>query len=114
MNSLFSYRPAALFVAISAVFHLITPAFAGLTAFTQILLVIGVLFLVFAWVLAKRLRWLAYLVFILLLINFCFAFAYSFGGTPLPEWLFAAIALSDLGAIVCLFATLWRPRAAAA
>lgn len=110
MTKLFSYQSAALLVAISAVLHLITPAFDGLTSLTQILLATGVLYLLFAWGLTKHLRWLAYLVFIVLLVGVCFAFAYSFGGSPLPEWVFAAIALVDLGALISLFAVLWRPR----
>jgi hypothetical protein len=114
MTTFFSYRSAALFVAISAILHLISPVFAGLAEDVMLLLPTGVLYLFFAWGLSKGWRWLAYIAFIVLLIGGLFAFAFSFGGSMVPGWLYAGIAIADLLAVLALFGALWRSKPAIA
>gem|GEM_PF-4411794 len=103
------YKLGALFVAISAMLHLVSPIFArGLTQDALILLPIGALYLFFAWGLRAKMRWVAHLAFIILLLGTLIAFGFSFNGTTVPAWAYGSMALANTVALASLFICLWR------
>lgn len=110
MTRIFTYQTAALFVAISAILHLISPLFAGFSDDVILLFPAGVFYLGVAWGLSKSLRWLAYLTFLILLFGAVFAFSLSFSGTTVPASIYGLIAITDLAALTILFVILWRSK----
>ena len=96
---------AGIAIAISGVLHWLA-IFAGPAGLSTLaLLVIGLVYLVFAYGLNKQQRWLAYLCFIVMLMGSVVALAASF-----ESWAFGLIALADVSAAVLLFLALWQNR----
>ncbi len=110
MAQIITYRTAAMFTGFSGIVHLVAPLVSGLTTDATLLLVAGIVYLLAAFGLSRRLRWLALLVFPVLLFATLFDFAWSFNGTTVPAWIYAAIAASNTLALIVLFILLWRPK----
>lgn len=103
------YRIGAFFLAISALLHLISPIFAGFAGQAPVLFATGIVYLGAAWGLVQNWRWLAYVVFIVLMIGSIAALAGIWALAPVPGWIYATIFISNWIAILALFVALWRP-----
>lgn len=103
------YRIGATFLAISAIFHLISPIFAGFDGQALMLFGVGLVYLAAAWGLMQNWRWLAYVVFIVLMISSIAALTGIWALAQVPGWIYAAIFIANWIAILVLFFTLWRP-----
>ena len=102
------YRLGAFFIAISAILHILAIFVGGVSSFTLGLVVIGIVYLGFAYGLLSGWRWMAYLTFLIALIGSIVAFGSSFGAGPVPGWWWTLIVIADVGAVITLFAALWR------
>lgn len=103
------YRIGAVFLAISAILHLISPLFAGFIGQAPVLFVIGLIYLSAAWGLIRGMRWLAYGMFIVLMIGSIAALTGIWALSPVPGWIYAGIFIANWAAIIALFLALWRP-----
>jgi len=103
------YRVGAVFLAISAILHLISPVFAGFAGQALGLFAIGVIYLAAAWGLMQRWRWLAYVVFLVLMIGSIAALTGIWALAPVPGWIYASIFFANWAVAVALFIALWRP-----
>ena len=108
------YRLGALFVGISAIFHLVAPVFAGFGEEGTALFVVGLIYLAVAYGLMQGFRWLAYLAFIMLMVGSIFAITNIWSLSPVPGWISSAIVITDWLAVLSLFAALWKSRVPAA
>lgn len=108
------YRIGALFIGLSAFFHLIAPLFAGFSADALNLFVAGLVYISVAYGLMHGLRWLAYLAFIVLMGGSIVAITGIWSLGPVPGWIYPAIVITDWMAVLALFAALWRSREPAA
>lgn len=101
-----SFRFGALMMGVAAVLHLILVPFAGLSELTLLglALVAGAIL----WTGWRGLCWLVMLALIVALG----AELSRFGGGLLHDILIGGVALADLGAILSVFAALWKGRAA--
>ncbi|KNG93381.1 hypothetical protein [Pseudaestuariivita atlantica] len=101
------YAPAALFIALSGVLHLVALPFGAWEAFGLIFVAIAVFYAALAWGLVQGWRWVAWLAFFCMLIGGIGAFSETFARIPAwPHW---AILLADASAAVLLFRALWWP-----
>lgn len=107
-------RWGANFVAVSAGLHILAIAFGGASGEALQLAVVGVVYAGFTYGLLQGWRWLAYVVFIVLLIGTSFAVSQIWAFGDVPGWLYAGIAVANLLAIAALFGALWKaPQVAA-
>jgi hypothetical protein len=99
---------AAIFVALSAALHTIALPLSGFSAEALRLLPFGLVYAGFAYGLMQAWRWLAYIVFIVLLIGISLAIGsvWSFG--DVPSWIYITIAIANLASVMALFVALWR------
>ena len=101
-------RWGANFVALSAGLHLFSLIVGGLSAETFSLALTGRVYAGFAYGLLMGWRWLAYVVFIVLLVGISLAASNIWAFGTVPGWLFAAIAVANLLAAATLFGALWK------
>ena len=104
------YRTGALFVALSAALHLIAPVISLGARDGLMLLPFGIVYLALAWGLMRGWRWLAYVTFLIMLIGISATMTGIWAISPVPPWIYIAIALANACAAVALFVALWRPR----
>ncbi|MBT0958063.1 hypothetical protein IV417_11755 [Alphaproteobacteria bacterium KMM 3653] len=102
------YRAGAFFVALSGVLHLLSPILGGFGPQMLGLAAIGVLYLLFGFGLMQGWRWLAYLLFLWMLVGVSVSIALIWNGA-LPAWLPTGFAMADGAAALALFLALWRP-----
>ncbi len=102
------FRAGALFVAVSAVLHLIAPLVAGLQGMAPMLAVVGLVYLAVTWGLLQGWRWLAWVAFFVLMAGSIVALSNVWAGGPVPGWLWAGIVAADWAAVAGLFVALWR------
>lgn len=105
-----STRIAALALCVSALLHVIAPIFGGFSGPALTLMAVGPVYALFAFGLLRELRWLAYLVFVIVLVGAVTAFIFSYTPGAVPSWLYTSIAVVDLLVLVGLFITLWQPK----
>jgi len=105
-----SYRVGAIFLAISAILHVMSPIFAGFAGQAPVLFVVGLVYLAAAWGLMQTWRWLAYIFFIVLMIGSVAALLGIWTQAPVPGWIYAGIFISNWAAILALFVALWKPK----
>ena len=108
------FRVAVLFVLISAILHIAAVAVGGLSQEALSLLPFGVLYLLFALGLARGMRWLAYVVFLVVGIGGSVALASMLAPVAIPAWWRAAIMVADWIAVLALLVALWCPATPAA
>jgi glycerol-3-phosphate acyltransferase PlsY len=104
------YRLGAVFLAISAILHLMSPLFAGFNGQAPVLFIVGVVYFAAAWGLMRTWRWLAYVVFVVLMIGSVAALLGVWAQAPVPGWIYAGIFIANWGAVLALFFALWRPK----
>jgi hypothetical protein len=100
-------RWAANFVALSAGLHILAALISGFSSETMRLLPVVVVFAGFAFGLLQGWRWLAYIVFIVLLIEASFAISNFWANGDVPGWVYVGIAVANFASVVALFAELW-------
>ena len=101
-------RWAANFVALSAALHVIALLVSSFSSEALRLLPFGIVYAGFAYGLLQGWRWLAYIVFIVLLIGSSLAIGNVWAFGDVPGWIYIGIAAANLASVVALFATLWR------
>lgn len=101
---------AALFVYASAALHLPAPLIGGVSGFSLMLLLVGILYVAIAWLLPGNRRWLAWLTFFLMLAGGIAASVYAMVDVLLPGWWWSLIMVADWAAAAMLFAYLWFPK----
>ena len=111
MNGLFSLQTAALPMALSGLLHIFAFVVAGFTAFSGLMLGIGIAYCLAAIGLRRQWRWLAWLAFLVMLAGAVGAYVIS-GDAGLKGWWFLAIAIVDAVAAAILFGALWKSRPA--
>ncbi len=111
-NQSTTLRLAALFLFVSAVLHLITPAIAGFSQETLLFAATGIVFIIIGLGLLKSLRWLAWLTFFVTLIDGIVSLNGAMTHTPIPNWVHASIMASDWLCALMLFFHLWRGKQA--
>lgn len=104
------YRIGAVFLGISAILHLIAPLFAGLSGQAPILFVFGVVYVIAVWGLMRAMRWLAYVVMLVLMVGSVIAMTGIWAMAPVPGWIYAGIVFANWSAVLSLAAVLWRPK----
>ncbi|MEL7297823.1 MAG: hypothetical protein AAGJ86_09175 [Pseudomonadota bacterium] len=102
------YTRAASAVAASAALHLIGAVISGFTGEGLILLPVVVLYVVFAALLQRGLRWLGYFVFLCMWIGAIGSWIASGSAIAVPVWVYIAISVCDVLAAISLFVVLWR------
>ncbi len=100
-------RWAGIFVALSAVFHIVALIAGGVSSGAQILTA-AILYGVFAYGLINGIRWVAYAAFIVVFLGLSIAVAGVWSSGPIPGWVFGAISIANLATVACLFIALWR------
>ena len=104
------YRVGALFVALSGLVHLLALFVSGFASGALVLVPAGIVYLGFAYGLLQGWRWLAYVTFLIMLIGISATMTGIWAISPVPPWIYIAIALAHACAVVALFVALWRPR----
>lgn len=108
------FRTGALFVGLSGILHILAPLVSSFASGALILVPAGLFYLVLAYGLLQGWRWLAYLVFLILMIGSVIAIGSAWSTPMVPTWVFLTIFVLDWLAILALFAALWRSRPAVA
>lgn len=103
-----AFRPAASFLALAGVLHLMSPIFAGLSGVGWGMLAIGLVYIAASFLLRQGRRWLGYIVFIVMLIGALAAYMQTGPAAALPNWLSFAIVAANIGCVLCLFSALWH------
>jgi len=103
------YRIGAVFLAISAVLHLISPIFAGFSGQAPMLFLIGLVYLAATWGLMQNWRWLAYVMLFVLMIGSIASVTQIWALAAVPGWIYAGIFIANWLAVLTLFLALWRP-----
>lgn len=100
-------RLGALLLALSGVLHLPAPLFGGLDLMHVGLMLIGLAYVALSFALRRSGRWLAYLVFMMMLAGPIAAYAMA-GCIALPGGVIWGIIMLDLGAALALMVDLWN------
>lgn len=108
MRSNGALRWGANFVALSAALHLLALFVGGFSVEAMRLLPVGIVYAGFAYGLLQGWRWLAYIVFIVLLVGTSLAVSNIWAFGDVPGWLYAGIAMANLLSVVALFCALWQ------
>lgn len=103
-----SLRWSANFVALSAGLHILALIVGGFSAEALRLLPFGIVYAGFAYGLLQGWRWLAYIVFVILLIGTSLSVSQIWAFGDVPGWLYSGIAVANLLSIVALFGALWQ------
>ena len=101
-------RWGANFVALSAGLHILALIVGGFSAEALRLLSFGIVYAGFVYGLLLGWRWLAYIVFIVLLTGTSLALSNIWAFGDVPGWLYAAIAVANLLSVIALFGALWQ------
>ena len=101
-------RWGANFTALSAGLHVLAPIISGFSGDAVPLLIAGVVYAAFAYGLYQGRRWLAYVVFLVLLMGTSVAVSGIWASGDVPGWLFGGIAVANLLAVAALFGALWK------
>ncbi len=101
-------RWGANFTALSAGFHLLAFPVSGFSADALILLPFALVYAGFAYGLFRGWRWLAYVVFIVLLVGISLAIAGIWANGVVPGWIYMGIAGANMLSVTALFIALWK------
>lgn len=102
------FRVGAFLVGISGLLHILAVIIGAFSAEAILLVPVGLLYLAFCYGLLRGWRWLAHVVFIVMLIGIVAALSSAFGPSSIPGWWWLSIVLVDFCAAVALFGALWR------
>lgn len=100
---------AALFVLISAALHLGAVLVGGFTPAVAVLLPFGVVYMLLAAGLTRRLRWVTWIAFFVMGAGCSLVLSQIWTPSPIPFWWWMLIFAVDALAFVALFVALWRP-----
>jgi len=101
-------RWGANFVALSAGLHFLALFVSGFSTQAVQLLPFAIVYAGFAYGLLQGWRWLAYIVFITLLIGTSLAIVGIWALGAVPGWIYASIAVANLISVAALFVALWQ------
>ena len=102
------FRTAILFLAISAILHVLAPFASGFDQDGVMLAMTLPIFLGMIWGLARGWRWFAYLCFFITAIGGIIALSFIWSTNPVPSWIYIGILAADWLAAASLFVALWR------
>ncbi len=102
-----TYRMAGLFMSLSAALHLSTFVVAGFTPNAMVFAMIGVVYAFLAWGVIHALRWVSYLVFLIVIFAISVAIA-ALGSTAIPNFWLVLIIFAEGMTALNLFVRLWR------
>ncbi len=102
------FRTAILFVALSAILHLLAPFVSGFDRDGVMLAMALPLSLLMIWGLAQNWRWFAYLCFLITGIGGIVALSFIWSTNPVPAWIYIGILATNWFAAAVLFVALWR------
>lgn len=102
------YQLASLLLSISGIAHIVIAVLSGLRVFDAVLLGIGVAYLLLAYLLQAGRRWLAYFVFIFMLIGAVGAFMMMPEKPGIIQIAYQVIIAADAACAFMLFTLLWR------
>ena len=108
------YRVGALFVALSGLVHLLALFVSGFASGALMLVPAGIVYLGFAYGLLQGWRWLAYVVFLLMMVGSLVALSSAWTTPSVPTWIYLTIVALDWLTVLALFGALWRSRPVAA
>lgn len=108
------FRIGALFVALSGIVHILALLVSGFASESFVLVPVGVFYIALAYGLLQGWRWLAYLVFVLMMIGSVLAISSAWTTPNVPTWVHLSIFVLDWLAVLALFVALWRSRPVAA
>ncbi|EDZ42613.1 conserved hypothetical protein [Rhodobacteraceae bacterium HTCC2083] len=101
-------RWGAYFTALSAGLHLLALPVSRFSADALILLPFALVYAGFAYGLFRGWRWLAYVVFIVLLVGISLAIARIWANGDVPRWIYMGIAGANILSVTTLFVALWK------
>ena len=101
-------RWGAYFTALSAGLHLLALPLSRFSADALILLPFALVYAGFAYGLFRGWRWLAYVVFIVLLVGISLAIARIWANGDVPRWIYMGIAGANILSVTTLFVALWK------
>ena len=101
-------RWGANFTALSAGLHLLALPVSRFSADALILLPFALVYAGFAYGLFRGWRWLAYVVFIVLLVGISLAIARIWANGDVPRWIYMGIAGANILSVTTLFVALWK------
>lgn len=104
------FRIGALFVGLSGIVHILAMLVSGFASDALVLAPVGLLYLAFAYGLLQGWRWLAYLVFVLMMIGSLAALSSAWSTPGVPTWIYLTIFVLDWLTVFSLFGALWRAR----
>lgn len=99
---------APLFIFTSALLHGAAALLVGLTSGGLSLLVVGALYALGALGLQRGFRWLAHVLFLVLLFGIVASLGNTYGPSVATNIVFIAITVANALAVIVLFAKLWR------
>ena len=108
VNSQGPFGMAPLFIVASALLHAVAAFLVGLASGGASLLVVGILYALGATGLQRGFRWLAHLLFLVLLFGIVAALGNTYGPSVATNTVFIAIIVANVLAVGALFAKLWR------
>lgn len=108
MNQNENFRFAAAFAGLSGLLHLIAPVVSGFASESWILVAFGAVFFVIVYGLSQGWRWLAWIAFFWVFVGVIGALLRIWTPGPVPGWLFLAILIANVLALLGLFLALWR------
>lgn len=111
MRLIFDYSFAAILVALGGLLFLISIAISG---YTPVTLAIAIVMLLLAEGLRRRMRMVAYLAFILLIVALAVAISGVYTAFGLASMLAFVATLLNVAALIVLFVILWRSKPVAA
>jgi hypothetical protein len=101
-------RWGAYFTALSAGLHLLALPVSRFSADALILLPFALVYAGFAYGLFRGWRWVAYVVFIVLLVGISLAIARIWANGDVPRWIYMGIAGANILSVTTLFVALWK------
>ena len=104
------YKLAATTVMLSGVMHAVAVVLGGFASELLPLLVITLVYMLFAFALIKQRRWGAWIVFICMLIGVAGALMETNNNSASPNWAYYAIAILDVATALLLFVVLWKSK----
>ena len=108
------FRLGAIFITLSGLIHIIAPLFSGFAMGSLILVPAGILYVLLGRGLSNGYRWLAYIVFFLMMAGSVIALSGAWTTPGVPTWIPLSIVVLDWLTILALFVALWRKPAVTA
>ena len=104
------FRAGALFIALSGLVHILALLVSGFASEALVLVPVGIVYLGLAYGLLQGWRWLAYVVFILMMVGSLAPLASAWSTPNVPTWIYLTIFVLDWLTVLALFGALWRSR----